>query len=182
MSNIKLKIESVLLISGEGMNINRLTKLLKEKRSHIELALNELEGDYKERGIRLLHKDEEWQFGTAPENTEIIESLVKSEFTEDLSKASLEVLSIIAYKGPITRAEIEYIRGVNSSYSVRNLMLRGLIERIDNPKDARSYLYSISMEFLKYLGVEKDENLPQWEELHKVLIPESETGKSEEAG
>lgn len=168
--NLKSKIESILFLSGEGIDIKRLEKLTGRNQDELHSALSELAGDYKERGIRLIEKDDEWQFGTAPENSEIVEALVKSEFSEGLSKASLEVLSITAYKGPLTRAEIEYIRGVNSSYSIRSLMLRGLVERIDNPKDARSYLYRISFDFLKYLGLEKREDLPQWEDLHKTVI------------
>jgi segregation and condensation protein B len=79
----------------------------------------------------------------------------------------LEVISIVAYRGPITRSEIEAIRGVNSSYTVRSLMLRGLMERIENPNDSRGYLYKISFDFLKKLGIDSVERLPEFETLSK---------------
>ena len=92
---------------------------------------------------------------------------MKSEFNEELSRAAVETAAIIAYQGPLTRVDIEYVRGVNSSFILRSLMMRGLIERVENPKDARSYLYRISFDFLKHLGVVRIEELPQYEELHK---------------
>lgn len=169
--NLKSQIESVLFLAGEGIDLRRLEKLLGVKKAAIESAIDELTCDYAERGIRLMKKDTAWQLGTAPENSEILANMVKSEFSEELSRASLEVLSIIAYKGPLMRAKIEYIRGINSTYSVRSLLLRGLIERIDNPKDTRSYLYRISFDFLKYLGIENCESLPQWELLQQASVP-----------
>lgn len=174
MESLKAKIESILFLEGAPISLEKLAKLIGEKKTRIEEALVELRSDYQKRGIRLLSNNDEWQFATSPENATILDSLVKSEFSEELSKAALETLSVIAYKGPLTRSEIEYIRGVNSSFSIRNLMLRGLIERIENPKDARSYLYRISMEFLKYLGLEKREDLPQWESFHasRISMPE----------
>ena len=102
---------------------------------------------------------------TAPENSEIISELVKSEIQENLSKAALEVLSIIAYRGPITRINIEAIRGVNCTFTLRNLMMRGLLEKVDNPSDNRSYLYKISFDFLKKLGIDSISKLPNFETL-----------------
>ena len=79
----------------------------------------------------------------------------------------MEVVSIIAYRGPISKTEIESIRGVNCSYTLRNLLLRGLIERSDNPRDGRGYVYSITFEFLKKLGVEDVKKLPDHDILSK---------------
>jgi segregation and condensation protein B len=95
---------------------------------------------------------------------------------EGLSKAALEVLSIVAYKGPISRAEIESIRGVNCSFTLRSLMMRGLLERIDNPKDGRGYLYKISFEFMKKLGIESIDKLPDYKELSQDSRIESVIG------
>ena len=104
---------------------------------------------------------------TNPENASVIDQLIKSEIQENLSKAALEVLAIISYRGPITRVEIEAIRGVNCSFTVRSLMMRGLLERIENPKDNRGYLYKISFDFLRKLGVDSIEKLPDYEMLSK---------------
>jgi len=79
----------------------------------------------------------------------------------------LEVLSIVAYRGPISRMDVEAIRGVNCSFTLRSLLMRGLLERIDNPADNRSYLYKISFDFLKKMGVESVEKLPDFENLSK---------------
>ncbi|MBI3627343.1 MAG: SMC-Scp complex subunit ScpB [Candidatus Sungbacteria bacterium] len=170
MKELKSKIESILFLSGEAMTARQLEKVLQSKSKDVVQALEELESEYAGRGIRLLKNNDEWQFGTAPENSDILEDLVKGEFSAELSKAAAETLAVIAYKGPLTRAEIEYIRGVNSSYSVRNLMLRGLAERVENPKDARSYLYRVSLDMLKYLGLENREALPNFEVSAKTEI------------
>ncbi|MBI2054537.1 MAG: SMC-Scp complex subunit ScpB [Candidatus Sungbacteria bacterium] len=183
MKNLKSKIESILFLAGEPMALARLAKIVKEKPNAVEAALKELEREYNERGIRILRHDGEWQLGTAPENAPVLEDLVKSEFTEELSRAALETISVIAYKGPMTRAEIEHIRGVNSSFSLRNLLLRGLVERIENPKDARSYLYNVSMDFLKYLGLANREALPEWRTLKEAKTPQiDEVANKDAAG
>ncbi|MBI2640113.1 MAG: SMC-Scp complex subunit ScpB [Candidatus Sungbacteria bacterium] len=164
---LKHIIESLLFVNGEPISIGRLSKLAGIKKDAVEEALGELKNDYRDRGIVLIEKDGEVQFGTSPENKEWVEKLVKSEFTEDLTRAALETLAIIAYKGPLTRAEVEYIRGVNSSFTVRNLLMRGLVTRKENPKDARSYIYEISFDFLKHFGLKGPEELPEFEELRK---------------
>jgi segregation and condensation protein B len=88
--------------------------------------------------------------------------LVKSELQDSLSNAAMEVVSIVAYRGPVSKTEIEAIRGVNCAYTLRNLLLRGLIERSDNPNDSRGYVYSISFDFLKKLGIEDVKKLPEY--------------------
>lgn len=162
---LKSKIESILFATGSSVSLAKLEKVLGVSSHEISSALNELAEDYKNRGLVIIRKEDEFQFGTNPENSALIEKLVKSEFTEELTRAALETLTIVAYKGPLTRAEIEFIRGVNSSFTVRNLLLRGLVERIENPKDARSYLYKISFDFLKYMGLKSIEELPGYNEL-----------------
>lgn len=171
MAELKSKIESILLVSGDPISSAKIAKILSRKEGEIEPVLEELRGEYETRGIRLVNHRGLWQFGTAPENSATIEALVKSEFGEELSKAAVETIAIIAYKGPISRSDLEYIRGVNSSFTIRNLLLRGLIDRLDNPKDARSFLYDINMEFLKYLGVTRREDLPDWESWRNFTMP-----------
>lgn len=161
---LKHKIESILFVTGEPVSEKKLAKVLESSQEEVRQALEELHGDYKDRGIVMLQKEDEWQFGTAPEHAGLIEHLVKSEFTEELSRAALETLTIVAYKGPLTRHDLDFIRGVNSSFMLRSLLLRGLVERVENPKDARSYLYKISFDFLKHLGVTRVEELPKYEE------------------
>jgi len=96
-----------------------------------------------------------------------VHKLVKNDLEEDLSRATLEVLAVVAYRGPISRAQIEEVRGVNCSFTLRNLLMRGLVERVENPNDSRSYLYKISFDFLKHLGLGNVKELPNYEELEK---------------
>ena len=99
---------------------------------------------------------------TASESAEILKSVIKSEFDSELSKASLETLSIILYKNTASRAEIDYIRGVNSSFILRNLLVRGLIEREVKRGEDRSYVYKPSLSLLEHLGVKSLEELPDF--------------------
>lgn len=164
---LKSIIESLLFASGEPVKIGKITKILKLPQAEVENAVLMLAGDYvgQKRGITILKKEDEVQLATHPDNAEFVSELVKSELQEMLSPAALEVLSITAYRGPVTRSDIELIRGVNCSYTLRNLLMRGLVERVDNPKDGRGYLYQISFEFLKKLGMESASKLPDFETL-----------------
>jgi segregation and condensation protein B len=99
----------------------------------------------------------------------LIEKIAKEELNKDLSQASLDTLSIILYKSPITKKEIEYIRGVNSSFSIRNLLVRGLIEREASKLDERIYLYKPTLELFRYLGISKIEDMPEWNNLQDEL-------------
>lgn len=172
--NLKSIIESILFVYGDPVSIKKLGKAAGVSEGEVRQALESLKADYQERGLFLVEKDGEWQMGSNPQNAKFIEDLVKSEFSEELSKAALETLAVIGYKGPLTRIEIEYVRGVNSSFTLRNLMMRGLIERVENPKDARSYLYRVSFKFLGYLGLASVEDLPNFAEFkkEKIELPE----------
>ncbi len=170
MTDLKPALESILFAYGEPISAEKLAKIVKAKKDDVFSALKELSKDYENRGLALLEKDGQYQLGSRPAYTRYIEELVKEEFAEELSRAALETVAIIAYKGPLTRAQIEYVRGVNSSFTLRNLLMRGLVERIDNPQDARSYLYKVSFDFLKHLGLTKLEELPRYEEFKKEKI------------
>lgn len=162
-------IESLLFASGDPISIGKLAKIAGVKNEEVAAVLDVLVEKYAkmESGLVLLLHGEKAQLATRADNSEFIEQLRTVELSETLSPAALEVLSIVAYRGPISKSEIEAIRGVNCSYTVRNLLLRGLIERNDNPHDARGYIYSITFDFLKKLGVDKVEKLPQYDMLSK---------------
>ncbi len=168
--NLKSIIETILFVCAEPTDIKTLVKHTKHSEEEVRTALAQLAGEHNERGFVLLEKDGSWQFASNPANALYIDELVKSEFTQELSRSSLETLAIIAYKGPISRIEVEYLRGVNSSFTVRNLLMRGLIERIENPKDTRSYLYRATFDFLKHFGLTSMEQLPRFEEFKKQVI------------
>ena len=99
----------------------------------------------------------------------LIEKLTKEELMKDLGKAGLETLSIILYKGPVKRSEIDYIRGVNSSFTLRALSVRGLVEKTVDTKDNRRYIYKPSFELLSFMGVKSIEELPDYAEVSSSL-------------
>ncbi len=167
--NLESKIEAILFFKGEPVSIKKLADILKVEKEEIKNALNILKENLSSRGIVLIEKDEEVMLGTSPEVSGLLEELQKEELSRDLSKASLETLSVILYKNGASRAEIDYIRGVNSSFTLRALSIRGLIEKITDPKDSRKYLYRPSFELLSYMGVTKVEELPDYNEVHQSI-------------
>lgn len=171
METIKLKsiIESVLFLSGEPVKFSKISKVTGVETCEIENAVMVLQNEYAsgERGMAIVKKEDAVQMVTSPENSQAISELIKSEIQENLSRAGLEVLAIVAYRGPMGRIDIEAIRGVNCSFTLRALLMRGLLERVDNPNDSRSYLYKVSFDFLKKLGLENIAQLPDYENLSK---------------
>lgn len=167
--NLSAIIESILFVSGEPITINRLSKLIQKPEEQVVEALDELAANLDGRGIVLVRKDHSVVLATNPQAQPFVDKIAKEVFDRELTRAALETLSIIIYKGPVTRAEIDFIRGVNSGFTVRNLMLRGLVERILNPKDGRAYLYQPSMQMLTFLGVKKIEEIPQYLEFRSKI-------------
>jgi len=167
--DIKSGLESLLFVSGEPMSLGKLAKVLGEGENVIKEKAEELLTEYHDRkgGLRLIIEGDKIQMVTAGENAEAVEKLLKIDVEGDLSRSALETISIIAYRGPLSRSEIEEIRGVNTSFTLRQLAIRGLVEKIDNPNDARAYLYRLSLDFLRSLGVEKAEDLPRYQELRE---------------
>src|SRR4029077_18687595 len=100
----------------------------------------------KDAGVILLENGSEYQLTTNSAYSTQVKNFLNAELREKLTDATVEVLAIIAYRQPISKAEIEAIRGVNSQYSLRALLMRGLIEKISNPTDARSFLYQTTTE------------------------------------
>lgn len=167
IDKLKSIIESILFVSGEPVKISKIAKITGAAKPEVENAIMLLQADCQNRGLAILKKEDLVEMATNPENSGYISELIKSEVQENLSQAALEVLSIVAYRGPITRSGIESIRGVNSSFTLRSLLMRGLVERIENPSDSRGYLYKISFDFMKTLGIDSVEKLPDWETLSK---------------
>lgn len=162
-------IEAILFLEGQPMKIKKLAEILNKSEKDINSALETLEQKLENRGVKLVKKDNEVMLSTAPEASKICEEISKEEFNKDIGKAGLEVLSVVIYRSPLGRADIDYIRGVNSSFTLRNLLVRGLLERKTNPKDSRSYLYSPSFRFLQFLGVNNINNLPEYENFKKSI-------------
>ncbi|MCX6715820.1 MAG: SMC-Scp complex subunit ScpB [Candidatus Taylorbacteria bacterium] len=163
------KIEAILFWKAEPVAIKKLASLLNESTDTIRQGIEQLEQGLKGRGITLVQTDDDIMLGTAKELSPLIEQLTKDELTHDLGKAGLETLSIVLYQGPISRANIDYIRGVNSQFILRSLLIRGLVERIDNPEDARSFLYKPTLDLLSHLGITKISDLPEYYEVKNEI-------------
>ena len=159
---LESQIEAILFWKSEPLSMTKLSQVLGKSEPEVKAALEQLETNLKDRGIVLIRKDDEVMLGSVPEASLLIEQLTREELSKDLGRAGLETLSIILYKGPISRADIDYIRGVNSSFILRNLQIRDLVEKINNPQDARSFLYRPTFDLLQHLGVAKIEDLPEY--------------------
>ena len=170
MDEIKKHIESLLFISGEPMSVKNLSKILEVQEEEIKSAIESLKGDFsgQNRGLTIVENGDLYQLTTNPASSEIISKYLKETLKEDLTPASLETLAIISYKGPMTRPEIDNIRGVNSSFIIRNLLIRGLIERDLDTKKANAYVYKISFDLLHKLGLEKIDQLPGFQEYNSL--------------
>jgi segregation and condensation protein B len=179
MRDLQLKIESVLLFKNEPVTLAFLAKRLGVDTESIKAAVTELAEFYRGRGIVMITDGEEVSFGTRPENHSLIEDMQKEELSRELGRAGLETLAIILYKSPVSRREIDYIRGVNSTFILRNLLIRGLIERHE-AEGERGYRYKPTLKLLEHLGITRLEELPQYEAAFKKLeefvnAPDTET-------
>ncbi|HKZ44244.1 MAG TPA: SMC-Scp complex subunit ScpB [Anaerolineales bacterium] len=154
-------IEAILFIAIEPVSINHLATILETSVSQVEEHLNVLEDGYKERGIRLLRTGGKVLLTSAPEKSQIIEKFLGLEATSRLSRAALESLAIIAYKQPVTRPDIDAIRGVNSDGVLRSLISKDLILELGRSSGpGRPILYGTTSEFLQYFGLPSLSNLP----------------------
>lgn len=167
--NLDAQIEAILFWKGESVSKKKLATILDKTEEEITQALTVLESKLEGRGVQLVYKEDEVMLGTRSDLSGLIEKLTKEELVRDLGKAGLETLSIILYRGPIARRDIDYIRGVNSNFILRNLLVRGLIEKITNPEDQRGYLYKATFELLSYLGLSKISDLPEYEGVKKNI-------------
>lgn len=169
---LKTKLEALLFAAGEPVAVDKLAKFLKVEEEEITREIEGLMAFYQEHrsGLQVVVKGNEVQLVSRKETGELVAKFLDKELSEELSTAAAEVLAVVAYRGPLTRAQIEQIRGVNCSFTLRNLAMRGLVERQENPADSRSYLYAISFEFLKQMGISKVDELPDFEELHNAKI------------
>lgn len=164
-------LEALLFIQGEPIAKKRVGKILNLSLDDLEKVLDELDKRMKEgsRGLSLVLDAEKVQLVTKPRFRSFLESFAKEELSEELTPASVEALSIISYLGPISRSQLDFIRGVNSTFILRNLLVRGLIDRSPDPKSPNAYLYQPSFELLRHLGLKNKEELPEYGKYKELL-------------
>lgn len=160
--SISAQIESILFWKGEPMSFKEISKILNIEENVVRDNSVVLQTELENRGIVLINSGDKLSLATHAQMSAKIAVLLKEELSRDLSKANIETLSIILYRGAVTRSEIDYIRGVNSQFILRALSIRGLIDRETDPKDERAYLYKPSIELLSHLGITEREKLPDF--------------------
>lgn len=167
--SIKSKLEALLFVAIKPLALNELVSAVEEKKDDVKKVLEELVNDYKEResGLTLINNNSKYQLTTAPDNAALIKNFLKSEVSGELSQPSLEALTIIAYRGPISKLELERIRGVNCSLIIRNLLMRGLVEEKFDRSKQENY-YNVSLDFVRYLGINDIQELPDFTKLSQA--------------
>jgi segregation and condensation protein B len=167
MISLETKIESLLFLATKPLSVPAIGKALGATGSDVTAALLTLaeRRNTDDSGIHFANTGDDWQVVTNPQCAELGEKLVKDEDGE-LTRPSLEALTIIAYRGPVTKPEIEAIRGVNCTLILRNLLMRGLIEEKEDPLKGQS-VFSLSLEAVRFLGIHDVRELPSYEELHQ---------------
>lgn len=162
-------IEAILFYRGEPTSVSELAGFLSLDPSKIDDGLTILAERLSGRGIALVREGEMVTLATGAEASELIQKITKEELERDLTKAASETLAIVLYLGPVTRSRVDYIRGVNSAFIMRSLMVRGLIERVQNKKDARVFLYRPTLSLLTHLGVQNVSDLPDYDDTRKSI-------------
>lgn len=161
-------LEAMLFISSKPLSVAKLAQIAGVDEDEIVGAVEQLRKRYalEERGMQILRQANQFQMMTNPACATAVSSLYHDELAGELSRPSLETLTIVAYRGPIRKVELDQIRGVNCALILRNLLLRGLIEVDDDEIDAFDRRYSVTMEFLRHMGLRAVNELPEYESLH----------------
>lgn len=173
-------VEALLFAEGGSLSLKKIAQLLNVSLKEASDALPELRANLAGRGLSLITTETEASLVISPETRDAVKSAYERELGREIGDAGLEVLSILLYRGPSTRAQIDYIRGVNTSSTIRTLLSRGLVERIGNPEDAREYLYRPTVELLAHLGVTRREDLPEYATIAAELAAFEQSQKQEE--
>ncbi len=166
LEEAKEAIEALLFVAGEPVTLGQLMRTLKVEREVVEEALCALAQEYEGRGLRIQREEDEAQMVTGPDCASYVERFLGLQFSGKLSTAALETLAIVAFRQPITRAQVEEIRGVNCEGVLRNLVARGLVEELGRlDRAGRPILYGTTFEFLQYFGLSGLTELPRVEEV-----------------
>ena len=161
MNMIKNAVEAILFAAGDSVDASRIAQVLGVEPAEVLSAAEMLQQEYENRGIRLVRMDRKLQIVSAPEFCDEINYALEKRAQNRLSPTALEVLSIVAYFQPVTRAYIEQLRGADSSYTVAMLSERGLIEpcgKLEAP--GRPTLFGTTERFLRVMGISSLEELP----------------------
>ena len=162
--------QAFLFVEGGTLSVRKLTQLLHATPETTHQALVALAQSLQGSGLALVQTETEATLTTSEITSSAVLDSFEKELGREIGEAGLEALAIVLYLGPKTRADIDYIRGVNTSSTIRSLLSRGLIERIQNPSDSREYLYRPTGELLAHLGVTNVKDLPDYDKIIGELV------------
>lgn len=166
------RIEAFLFIHGSPVSFDKIAALLGVTREQAEKSVDALSDRYaqdNQRGIYCIKGKDDVTLATKPAYASILEQYIKEELKEELTPAALETLSLIAYLGPISRPQVDFIRGVNSSFILRNLLMRGLIEKIPSAEKKHMHDYKVTFSFLQHMGISDVSSLQDYEIYRETL-------------
>ncbi len=177
MENLESVIESVVFVAGEPVLISDLCYKFEVKPKEVEAAVKNLQKKYNEKsGVKLLCFNNKLQFSSNPENVDFVTAILNPIRQRNLTKATLETIGIIAYKQPVTRMEIEEVRGVNTDYAINILLEHKLIEIVGHKETVgKPALFGTTDEFLKRFGISSIDELPDYNELLEKIQKIKET-------
>ncbi len=158
--DLSSRAHAFLFSEGGSLTQHKLAQILQVKEPELREALGILQTRLEGSGLTLIQTDTEVTLAIAQAPSQIIRAAYEREMAREIGDAGIEVLAIILYRGPSTRAQIDYIRGVNTASTIRTLLGRGMLLRTGNPDDGREYLYRPTVELLAHLGVRSLEDLP----------------------
>jgi segregation and condensation protein B len=158
-------LNAILFASNGPISKKEAAKVLGLKEGDLSKAVTALTHALIGTGTLLVESSSDLELRTSPDASELVKKLRETQLTRDLGKASLETLAVIAYREGSTRGEIDWVRGVNSSTSLRTLLMRGLINGREDPNDKRKIHYTLTTEALGHLGIARQSDLPRYEEL-----------------
>ena len=170
MANLEQKLEAVLFYKNGPIEIEKLAIILNIGEKEVLEGLKKLSESLQNRGICLVLTENEASLATAPEMTTLIEQMAKDEMSREIGKAGLETLAIILYNSDgVSRRKIDYIRGVNSTFILRNLLMRDLVERETAPDNQRTFIYKPTLALLSHLGIKNLSEIPDLEKFRQEM-------------
>ena len=176
MTNHAALAQAYLFAEGGPLSFKKLGQLMNVDQSQVFAALEDLSRSLATSGLCIVRTDTEVTLATASGPSESLRAQYEKELGREVGEAGLEVLAIVLYRGPSTRASIDYIRGVNTSSTIRTLLARGLLERAGNPHDSREYLYRPTVELLAHIGAQQVQNVPEYGTISSELKAFEEQG------
>lgn len=188
MAELSSQIHALLFSEGGALTYKSLAQSLGVSEADIKMHANVLAEKLQNTGLTLVLSDTEASLAIVPEAREAVVRVVKDDEERAVGEAGLEIVAILLYEGPSTRAHIDYIRGVNSSSTLRTLISRGLIERSGNPEDGREFVYRVTSELLAHCGLATREDAPEYGTIapeltaFKAGMNHAESGNQSESG